>query len=80
MTIINRSFGGLRFKVLEPINVQKGGKIRVRFTLDTPLDEVVDREVIVRNSRDYEFGCEFMVQSDSQRQLNKETQLSEFPS
>jgi Zn ribbon nucleic-acid-binding protein len=60
MTIMNLSIGGLRFKVLEPIKIQKGDKIRVRFTLDSPREEVVDKHVIVRNSRDNEFGCEFM--------------------
>ena len=69
MTIMNLSMGGLRFKVLEPIDIQKGDKIRVRFTLDSPQEEVVDKEVIVRNTRDNEFGCEFMSLADDQDEL-----------
>ncbi len=70
MTILNLSMGGLRFKVLDPINMQKGDKIRVRFTLDSAQEEVVDRQVIVRNSRDNEFGCEFMSLTDDENQLS----------
>lgn len=69
MTIMNLSMGGLRFKVLEPINMQKGDKIRVRFTLDSAHEEVVDKEVIVRNRRDNEFGCEFMSLTDDEHHL-----------
>jgi hypothetical protein len=52
--------GGLRFRVLEPINIQKGDKVRVRFTLDSPQEEIIDEEVIVRHTRDNECGCEFI--------------------
>ena len=69
MTIMNLSMGGLRFKLLEPIDIQEGDKIRVRFTLDSPQEEVVDKEVIVRNTRDNEFGCEFMSLADDQDEL-----------
>lgn len=60
MTIMNISKGGLRFRTLEPVPMQVGDKIRVRFTLDTPHDILVDEEVVVRNNRESEFGCEFM--------------------
>jgi len=70
MTIMNLSIGGLRFKVLEPISMQKGDTVRVRFTLDTPQEEVVDKQVVVRNSRDNEFGCEFMSPTDGEQDLS----------
>lgn len=60
MTIVNISRGGLRFRTLEPVPLQVGDKLRVRFTLDTPQDVLIDKEVVVRNSRESEFGCEFM--------------------
>ncbi len=60
MTIMNISKGGLRFRTLEPVPMQVGDKLRVRFTLDTPQDILVDEEVVVRNNRESEFGCEFM--------------------
>ena len=60
MTIVNLSMGGVRFKVLEPCGMQTGDKIRVRFTLDSPQEVTIDKEVIVRNSSNNEFGCEFM--------------------
>ena len=69
MTIMNLSIGGLRFKVLEPIKIHKGDKIRGRFTLDSPQEEVVDKHVIVRNSRDNEFGCEFMSLTNGEKEL-----------
>ncbi len=69
VTIMNLSMGGVRFKVLEPINVQEGDKIRIRFTLDSPQEEVIDKQVIVRNTRDNEFGCEFMSLTDVENEL-----------
>lgn len=60
MTIVNISRGGLRFRTLEPVPMRVGDKLRVRFTLDTPQDLLIDQEVVVRNSRESEFGCEFM--------------------
>ena len=69
MTIVNLSMGGLRFRVLEPINIQKGDKVRVRFTLDNPQEEMIDKEVIVRNTRDNECGCEFMSLNNNENTL-----------
>ncbi|MEJ2057268.1 MAG: PilZ domain-containing protein [Desulfofustis sp.] len=60
MTIMNISRGGLRFRTLEPVPMRVGDKLRVRFTLDTPQDILIDQEVVVRNNRESEFGCEFM--------------------
>lgn len=60
MTIMNLSRGGLRFKILEPVSMQMGDKIRVRYTLDDPCDVMVDKEVIIRNTTGDEFGCEFV--------------------
>jgi len=60
MTIMNISKGGLRFRTLEPVPMQVGDKLRVRFTLDTSQDLLIDEEVVVRNKRESEFGCEFM--------------------
>lgn len=60
MTIMNISKGGLRFRTLEPVPMQVGDKLRVRFTLDTPQDLLIDEEVVVRNNSESEFGCEFM--------------------
>ncbi len=60
MTIVNLSKGGIRFRTLEPVPMRVGDKLRVRFTLDTPQDILIDEEVVVRNSRESEFGCEFM--------------------
>jgi hypothetical protein len=69
MTIVNLSMGGLRFKALEPINIQKGDKIRVRFTLDSPQEEMIDKEAIVRNTSNNECGCEFMSLTTDENQL-----------
>ena len=60
MTIMNISRGGLRFRTLEHVPMQVGDKLRVRFTLDTPQDLMIDEEVVVRNNKESEFGCEFM--------------------
>ncbi len=60
MTIMNLSRGGLRFKILEPISMQMGDRIRVRYTVDDPREVLVDEEVIVRNTAGDEFGCEFV--------------------
>ena len=64
MTIMNLSRGGLRFKILEPISMHMGDRLRVRYTLDDPREVLVDEEVIVRNTTGDEFGCEFVAFSN----------------
>lgn len=75
MTIMDLSRGGLRFKILGPISMRTGDKIRVRYTLDEPREALVDKEVIVRNAANDEFGCEFVNQSN--KQGNFRSDLSE---
>lgn len=69
ITVVNLSIGGLRFKVLEPSNMQKGDKVRVRFTLDDPQEALIDKEVIVRNTRNNEIGCEYMSFTNEEKDL-----------
>ena len=69
MTLINLSMGGLRFKVLEPISMKEGDKIRVRFTLDSPQEVLIDKEVIVRNTGNNEYGGEFTSLTNQEDEL-----------
>ena len=69
ITLMNLSMGGLRFKVLEPSSIQKGDKIRIRFTLDSPQEILIDKEVIVRNKVNNEYGCEFTSFSSQEKEL-----------
>ena len=70
ITLMNLSMGGLRFKVLEPSTIQQGDKIRVRFTLDSPEEIQIDKEAIVRNKVNNEYGCEFTSFSNQKKELN----------
>ena len=70
MTVMNLSMGGMRFRLLEPINMETGDRIRVRFTLDSHQEILIDKEVIVRNCRNNEFGCEFMSPAEDTDELN----------
>jgi hypothetical protein len=70
ITLMNLSMGGLRFKVLEPSSIQQGDKIRVRFTLDRPQEVLIDKEAIVRNKVNNEYGCEFTSFSNQKKELN----------
>ena len=70
MTVMNLSMGGVRFRLLEPINMETGDRIRVRFTLDSHQQILLDKEVIVRNCRNNEFGCEFMSPAEHTDELN----------
>lgn len=58
MTLVNLSMGGVRFKVLGPSTMQEGDKIRIRFTLDSPQEVLIDREVIVRNTANNEYHAQ----------------------
>lgn len=69
MTVLNLSMGGLRFRVLEPLKIQNGDKFRVRFTLDSPQEEIIDEEVIVRHTKDDECGCEFISLTNNENSL-----------
>lgn len=69
MTVMNLSIGGMCFRMLEPNSMQKGDVLRIRFTLDGPEEVLIDEQVIVRNVRNNEFGCEFINLTNEKKEL-----------
>jgi hypothetical protein len=61
VTVVDLSLVGLRFKVVGNTDIEKGHVLRVRFTLDNQRATEVEKEVGVLNSKEDEFGCEFLI-------------------
>ena len=61
ITVLDLSMVGLRFKMVGTTDIEKGHILRVRFTLDNQRATEVTKEVGVVNSRQDQFGCEFLI-------------------
>ena len=61
VTVIDISMVGLRFEALGDTDIEKGHILRVRFTLDNHRATEIEKEVGVVNSRQNQFGCEFLI-------------------
>jgi hypothetical protein len=59
--VLDLSMVGLRFRLLEAADLEKGDVLRVRFTLDNKKATEIEKEVGVLNNKGDQFGCEFLI-------------------
>ncbi len=59
MNVINLSMTGLRFTAVGAVGINKDDTLRVKFTLDNKSADSIDKEVVVRDVVNGQFGCEF---------------------
>jgi len=59
--VINLSMIGLRLKVIGPTDIKEGHILRVRFHLGNQNTTQIEKEVGVVNTRNDQYGCEFLI-------------------
>lgn len=59
--VLDLSMVGLRFRLFEAADIEKGHVLRLRFTLDNKKATEIEKEVGVLNNKGDQFGCEFLI-------------------
>ncbi len=69
MTVINLSMSGLRLKTDGPTSINKDDTLRVKFFLDIKKAKQLDKEVVVRDVGEGQYGCEFVNLAYEEKEL-----------